>query len=671
MNRTLRAFIAVVLVGIITFSAISICQSIGRSIRLDITDQKLYTLSDGTKAILAGINQPLKLKLYYTRTAVRKAADPMRYYNNYYHFVKALLEEYVQASDGMIKLELIDPLPFSDEEVDALRYGLKRFPITREENFFFGLVVQTGYGVVKTIPFFTPNRDTFVEYDISALIDSAISRGKKRLGVLSSLPVMGEDVSGFMAQMMRMQGQQPPEAWQIVKQLEEKYTVSEVEKETDEITDVDILLVIHPKELPEKTLFAIDQFVLKGGRAIICVDPYCFEDKPEPFANQAERFARSRGSDLNVLMRSWGVEMPENTFAGDREMAVWAQVRENARPSPIIGYLNLTDEAFSSENVITANLNQVRLLFPGVLRKTARPERSGGEPNHFVPLLKTTDRGNSWSIEGAYELASLDPERLMEKFVDGSEPVVMGYLVTGRFKSAFPDGIEIKQDSEEGEADTEEKEGSTEGGDAGEKVTKVTKVTGLAEAEDDCAVVIFSDVDFISDLIAYQRAFLGMQVAVDNNSDLLLNAVDELGGSSELIGIRSRGNFQRPFEVVERIRAEAEKETADAEAGINAEIAGFQEELQKIASVGESGDEKLVEASILEKKKDLELKIRQAQRRLRQVQMKRRERIDALGNTLRNINMLLAPSVILVIAVIMHVRRRVMHRHYVSHASDA
>lgn len=663
MNRTVRAVIAVIFVGVIVFSAVSVCQTIGRTLRMDITDQKLYTLSQGTGAILGKLNQPLKLKLYFTKTATRKATDQIRYYNNYYYFVKTLLEEYVRAGHGMINLEIIDPRPFSDEEEDALRYGLKRFPITEEENFFFGLVLETGFGTVKSIPFFTPNRDTFVEYDISQLIGVAIMREKKRIGILSSLPVMGEEVSGFMAQMMRMQGQQPGPPWQIVQYLKQKYKVTEIKTDVDDIKDIDILLVIHPKKLSDKTLFAIDQFVLKGGPTVVCVDPHCFADKPDPFANQTQRLVRSQGSDLNKLLRTWGVEMPENTFAGDRSLALLAQVRQNSRPEKIIGYLNLTGQCFNSDNVVTADLNEVKFLFPGVLRRvTSAEDKKGEAQNKFVPLLRTTNHGNSWSVDGPYELLVLDSEKMMNKFVDGSKPVVMSYLVTGRFKSAFPEGVEEKHEEEKGQEEKDQ---------ADEEKKATTRLTGLTEASAPCAVALFSDVDFITDMMAFSKAFFGIAVALDNNSDMLLNTIDDLSGSRELIGLRSRGNYRRPFLRVEEIRKQAEKETAAEEARINAEIAGFQSQLNRILASAKKGEEKLIEASILEKKKELNLKIHRAKRQLRQIQMKRREKIDALGNTLQNLNTVLAPAVILLLAVILSVRQRVLRRRYISHASDA
>ncbi len=225
MNRTIRAIIGAVCILVIVFSAISICQNIGKSWKADVTDQKLYTLSDGTKAILAKLHQKVVIKLYYAKTAALKGPDQIKFFNNYYEFVKSLLEEYVGAAKGMVELQVIDPRPFSQDEVDALQFGLKRFSITEEESFFFGLVVRTPFGVEKAIPFFSPDRQNFVEYDISYLIDTAITRQKKRIGIMSSLPVMGQDISPYMAQMMRMQNQRPQPPWTIVEHLRKKYEV--------------------------------------------------------------------------------------------------------------------------------------------------------------------------------------------------------------------------------------------------------------------------------------------------------------------------------------------------------------------------------------------------------------------------------------------------------------
>jgi ABC-type uncharacterized transport system involved in gliding motility auxiliary subunit len=673
MNRAIRAIIGAILVLVITFAAVSICQNLGGSLKADITGQKIYTLSAGTRAILAKLNQPINVKLYYAKTAALKAPDQIRYFNNYYEFVKALLQGYVADSKGMVKLEIIDPRPFSEDEVEALRYGLRRFAITEEENFFFGLVVQTEFGVEKVIPFFSPDRQNFVEYDISQLIDAAITRQKTRIGIMSSLPVMGQEVSPYMAQMMRLQGQQPPPPWTIVEQLRSKYEVSEVPTDANDINNVDVLLVIHPKDLPERTQFAIDQFVLKGGRTIVCVDPYCVVDQPDRMQMQMGRSV-SQSSNLPKLLRTWGLEMAENTFGGDRTLALMQ--RETRQK--IIGYLGLRPEwkCFNTDNVITANLNEVKLVFAGVLTEVTdvnqpaeKDEDKKGSANEIIrtPLLVTTDKGNTWKVTDPYELTFLDPSRLMQRFIDGTEPIAMSYMVTGRLKSSFPQGIEIEVES----TPDESKESSDQPEDPNKQKKTKKRITGLKEPTEQCAVVVFADVDFISDLpgVAYEPWFFGKRI-VGDNSALLLNTIDKLSGSSDLISIRSRGNFQRPFEVVDEIEKQAEAETGQERTRYTAEIVALKRQAQTIRDSADE-EEGVVGKSRLQKEREIQAKIAEATEQLRQVNMIRRERIEHLGNRLRNFNMLFCPTVILAVAVVLGVRRSVRKRHYISHASDA
>lgn len=652
MSRTIRAIIAITFVLVITFCAINISQNMGKSLKIDVTDQKLYTLSDGTRAILSKLNQPIKAKLYYAKTATLKAPDQIRHYNNYYQFVKSLLEEYANIAGDMIDLQIIDPRPFSEDEVEALRYGIQRFPITEQENFFFGLVIQTQFGVERTIPFFSPDRQNFLEYDISYLIDTAITRQKTRIGILSSLPVTGDDVSGYMAQMMQMQGKQPKPAWTFVDQLKQQYEVKKIAVNTDEIKDIDILLVIHPKDLTEKTLFAIDQFVVKGGRTIICVDPHCVVDQPDQQMAMQMRTVPAQNSQLDVLLRTWGLEIPKNTFVGDRSLAIKASLNPNQRPETIIGFMNLTQQCFNRDNVITANLNELKFLFAGALRELdLTDEQQNDNQIKRTALITTTNKGNSWEVKGSYEVMFLSAADLMKKFTEGTEPVAMGYLVTGKLKSSFPNGIKVEVKS-----------------DDDKKTTK--NITGLTEAVEDCAVVVFSDVDFISDMLAYNSFFFG-KVAAGDNSNLIMNAIESLSGSTDLISIRSRGNFRRPFIKVDEIEKQAETETNEKITTINAAITGFEDELNALSAQTKEGEKKVIGSTIISKVREIELKKHKARRQLREVQNKKRKKIEHLGNMLRNFNMLTAPSVILLIAIVLSIRRNVRKRHYISHASDS
>jgi ABC-type uncharacterized transport system involved in gliding motility auxiliary subunit len=482
--------------------------------------------------------------------------------------------------------------------------------------------------------------------------------------------------------MMQMQGQQPEPPWTIVEQLRKEYDVTTVGTDVNEINDVDILLVIHPKDLPEKTQFAIDQYVLKGGRAILCVDPHCITDRPQ--RNPMQMTVQDQSSNLERLLRTWGLEMPKNTFAGDRSLALAAAINRDQRPEKIIGYLSLTPECFNKESVVTTNLNQVRVLFAGVLKEidlAQKPEQAKGtDPNkpqeekqpaetpsiQRTPLIMTTATGNAWTVTNAYELMFPDPAKLMGRFVDGTEPVKMGYLVTGRFKSSFPEGIEVEVQAKDAEKDKESKDGDPN------KPKMVKKhVTGLTEATSDCAVIVFSDVDFISDQMAYATAFFGKMVAGDNSA-LLINAVEDLGGSGDLISIRSRGNYKRPFTVVDKVEQEAERESADEITLINAQIEGFNQKLQELVSSAKGEEQQAVVGdTIVQQKRALELKIHTAQRQLRAVQAKRRERIEQLGSTLEMINVASVPGVVMVIALVLGIWRGVRRRHYISHASDA
>jgi ABC-type uncharacterized transport system involved in gliding motility auxiliary subunit len=662
MNRTLQAFMGAILILVITFTAIHLCQDTGKALKWDITEQKIYTLSEGTKNILARLHQPIKVKLFYAKKASLKATDEIRFFNNYYEFVKALLEEYVHVSKGMLTLEIIDPRPYTKDEEEALRHGLKRFPITQEETFFFGLVIQTPFGVHKVIPFFSPDRQNFIEYDISYLIDTAITREKKRLGIMSSLAVMGDDVSDYMAKMMAYQGQQPKPSWVIVNHLREKYEVKSIPTDINDVNDidVDILMVVHPKDFSEKTLFAIDQFVLKGGRTIVFVDPHCWTDKPAQPQMQMQQ-PTNQSSNLEPLLHTWGLEMPENTFAGDRALAIPPRQRSER----LIGYMELTKECFNQDNPVTAELNQVRILFAGVLQKRDTPEPPSQEedtedttsPLTHIPLMSTTSHGNSWTVSSPYELAYPDASALMKKFTDGTSPVHMGYLISGRFPSSYPDGIEVQVDQ-------------PDPNDPNETLKVTQKITGLKQATEDCVVVVFSDVDFITDQMAYQRTFFG-NIVVGDNSSLLLNTLEDLGGSTDLIGIRSRGNFRRPFTVVDEIEQQAEKDTAQEVANLNAIIASHNQELQKIVSTAKEGEEEVVGSAIVQKRREIELKIHDAKRQLNEIKRQRLEKTERLGNKLRQANMLAAPAVILIVAILLGIRRSVRKRHYISHASDA
>ncbi|MBN2210906.1 MAG: Gldg family protein [Sedimentisphaerales bacterium] len=680
MHRLMRALLALFFTIVIIISAIVLMRHFMGAWRADLTEQKLYTLSGGSKAILARLNQPVTLKLYYAKTAAMKAPDMIRDYNNYAQFVEELLGEYVRAANGNIKLEVIDPRPFSQDEEDALKYRLQRHQITEEESFFFGLVVQTPFGVTKSIPFFAPDRKAFVEYDVSQLIDSAVRRQKQRIGVLSSLPVMGEDQTSYMAQMKRMQGQPLQEPWIFIQQLRQRYEVNEIKTDVEEINpeDVDVLLVIHPKEFSESTLFAIDQYLMKDGKIIVCVDPHAWVDQPDRMAQMSGQMPSS-SSNMPILLKTWGLEMKDDIFAGDRSLAITTSLSQNQRPGLVIGFLDLKPDmgCFNQESVITASLNDVVVMMAGALRRmevSASSDEKGNsveeaaakEALAYLPLWQTSNRGNTWSVSGPYELMMPNPARWLEQFSEGNEPVVMSYLVTGKFQSAFPNGIDVEVKTEE---NSETPDNGTEDTTKEEK-PKTKHLAGLTEVQEPGVVAVFADVDFISDMLAYQRTFFGAAARGDNAA-CLMNAVDSMAGSSDLIQIRSRGGFQRPFKKVDEIEAVAAKENEAELEKINAEIEGLQKELNEMASKAKSIQDIIAGAEKLQETRDIELKIHEAEMRRREVQLRKNEDIEALKSRLMWLNIASAPVGVLLIALILAVVRYTRRRSYISHSSDA
>jgi ABC-2 type transport system permease protein len=661
MNRMTKAILAIFFIAVITVSMVSITRQIGKSLRLDITDQKLYTLSDGTRQILDGLKQPITIKLFYSQAASMKAPDQIRFFSNYYEYVRAVLEEYVSQSKGMVKLEVIDPRPYSEEEMAAIRYGLKQFNISQEEKFFFGLVVQTQFGVTKIIEFFTPDRQNFVEYDISYLIDTAMTRQKSRVGILSSLPVVGDDTSGYMAYMMKMQGQQPRPAWGLAQQLKQKYEVSSIPADTETISGIDILMVIHPKKLPDKTLFAIDQYILNGGRAIIFVDPHCVIDRPSPQAQFDPQM--SMESNLEPLFKTWGIEMPSMTFAGDVALAETGAVSPNGRSEKILGILTLTkkEKCFNPDSPVTAMLNTITMMFPGVLKKLSAESKDNAPLGiQYAPLLKTTSKGNAWKVENIYELMNPDYAEFLRRFREGTEPVVMGYMLTGKFKSAFPEGVEFEEKSPQSDPKKTQQQPPVK-----------KKLTGIAQAKESCAVAVFADVDFISDIVAYRSHPLFGMMVVGDNSSLVLNTLDDLCGSTALMAVRSRGSYSRPFEKVDKIEEEAAARTAEKESEIQKQIKGFEQELNsKLASLDKNENE-LINKTILADKRDIELKLREAEKNLRDVKMSKVQQIEKLGLRLKNFCMLPGPVLVLVLAIGLGLRRSFKRRNYISHASDS
>jgi ABC-type uncharacterized transport system involved in gliding motility auxiliary subunit len=649
MSKTLRTVLAVLCVLVIALCAVLILQKAAGRARVDLTQDRLYALSDGTRHILAQLNQPVTLRLFYSRTAAMKGPEGIRYYNTYYLYVRDLLEEYARLANGRLRVEVVDPRRFTDEEEEAGQLGLKRFPLSDADVFFFGLVAKTEFGKVKVIPFFEPDRLDFVEYDVSKLISSVMLRDKKKVGVISSLEVAGADLSPYMMQMMRMQGREAPKPWTIVTSLRDTYEVQSLAKEIESVPPgIDFLMVVHPKELPKKTLFAIDQFVVKGGRLMVFVDPWCFLDVDRQRGPRGG-MDQKRSSELNDLLRGWGVEMDPDEIAVDRALAVRSALMPNQRPEPIYPFMQLKDESMNQGEVITAPLHDVKVLFAGVLRPVE------GKGVRVTPLLSTTATGNVWKPANPFELQYPNAEAIRRAVSDGTKPLTLACRLTGKFRTNFPEGIEIEDAPPP----------APEGADKPKEEPKKRKLDAVKEASADGTVLVFADVDMIADLLAYRDVFFGTAQSGDN-APLVFNALDFLAGSGDLIAIRSRGGFQRPFAVVDRIEREADAATADEVAAVNERIKQYQEKLGKLGAAAKEGNEKLIAGEALAERNKVQEDIRKAEKELRLLNARKRARIEDLGARLKTHNLVWAPAAVLAIAVALSVVRYIRARRYVA-----
>jgi len=660
MKAILRTILAVACIVTIAVCAALIFRKLVGRARVDLTERHIYTLSGGTRNILLKLNQPIKLKLYYSKTAAMKGPDWIREYNNYYLYVRDLLQEYADLSRGRLRLLTIDPKRYTDAEDAAIEEGLKKVPFGEDEFFFFGLVAETELGNRKVIPFFAPDRQEFVEYDVSKLIATVVRREKRRVGILSSLDVTGRDLSPYMMQMMRMQGRRPPQPWQVTADLREEYEVVRVAKDADSIDkDIDFLLVVHPKDLPEKTLFAIDQFVMHGGKLLVFVDPFSVADQPQRNPqNPMAAYQHQSASDLNRLLKGWGVEMEPDVVAADPGLAV--KVRGfDGRVVRMPIYLDLNQKSVNPDEVITANLHSVIMVTAGVLKTVKDTDAK------VTPLLTTTKDGATWKPANRFELMRPDAARITPALEPAGKPLMLACRITGKLKTNFPKGLTVEEteeeeDKEQQKGDDKAKEDKTDE-KAEQKKTKT--ITAVKESPEDATVVVFADVDMIADIVAYQQAFFGMTARGDNIA-ALFNALEFLSGTGDLIAIRSRGNFDRPFEKVLEIERSTDKATEEKIRSVQAEIDGFQAKLRDLNAKATKDNVELLESEAAAEQRKLQDALRKARKRLRELKAGKRAKIEALKARLRTHNLLWAPTVVLLIAVALAVARYAKALHY-------
>lgn len=615
-----------------------------RGLRFDLTQGGMYTLSDGSKNIVRDIPETVDLTLYFSQTVAKDAPG----WSQYAKQVRELLEEFVLNANGKIKLHVVDPEPFSENEDRAAAAGLQAVNAGNDK-LFFGLVAQvfppkvegessTAEPRTEVIEIFNPERQEMLEYDIAKLIYQVSQKGKPRIALLTSL-----EVSGGFDFMTR----QPSMPWAIMGQLQQLFEVVNLTGNEQEISadEYPLLLVIHPKNVSDAMQFAIDQYVLNGGHALIFVDPFAEQDK----AMSMEPSERS--SDLAKLFKAWGVEYDKSKFIGDAQLALQVGMGQGMPPVRHLGILQLSDQNIKRDDVMVGKLETVHYSTTGFLMPVKDAKTT------FEPVMQTSEYAMPIDISKLTMLQ--DPRTLMQGFAPTGEKYALAARVSGDVSTAFPEGAPKK-----------EAEAKDESGDAAEQKKEEAKDATPAEflkaSRKPINVLIVADTDMLSDRLWVQKhQFFGQQVMQPfaDNGDFLFNAVDILSGSADLSTIRGRGRFFRPFTVVKEMQREAEAEFQQVEESLNARLQDIEGKLAQLQQ--QQGEDGNVITLTPEMQADL-LKFQQEKlsirKQLREVQHQLNKDIDQLDFTLKLINIAGVPLLLtlLVIGIALVRRKRAL-----------
>ena len=605
----------------VLFLAVVMLSNVGlRGVRLDLTQNKLYTLSKGTQQVLGDLKEPVNLYFYFSRDAAAKQSPLLM---PYAARVREFLEEVSARAGGKIHLQVIDPQPFSDDEDRAAEFGLQSLH-PGGEALYFGLAGTNSTDGRSAIPTFTADREEFLEYDVAKLVQELGTPKKPVIGLLSSIGVQGQ---------YNPQTGQMGEPWPIYTQLQQLFAVRTLTADLDHIDkDVDVLMLIHPKQLAPKTLYAIDQFVMRGGRMLLLVDPNAGADlSGQDPRNPLAAAMANHSSDLQPLLTTWGVDYDATKVIGDLGRGL--EVRANTSTAPIrhIGILGLRHGDMDPKDVVTASLESINLATVGSL--AARP----GAKTTFEPLLLSSDSAEPLPAQRFNALS--DPAVLRDGFKSTGVRYTIAARITGPVDSAYPNGPPGDQ-----------------------KPSPGPPIAHLAKSTTPANIVVIADTDLLMDYLWVQtRELLGQRIAqaFANNGDLIANILDNLSGSSALISVRGRASFSRPFERIEALKRQADDR-------LRAKALELQTELQQTESkLTELQTKRNDQSSLmLSPEQEAEMKRFTAEKARVRKELRETERgldvdINRLGSRLKVINIAIAPLLVAVAGVvILSLRRR-------------
>jgi ABC-type uncharacterized transport system involved in gliding motility auxiliary subunit len=608
---------ALTLVGILFVGILLLANLLLRGAQLDLTADKLHSVSDGTQNIVKGLKEPVNLYLFFSE----RTATPMPQIKNHGVRVRELLETLVARSDGKLTLKVIDPQPFSEEEDRATELGISSVPVGASgDKLYLGIAATNSTDGKEAIPYLDYNLEEQVEYDVAKLIQRLSTAKKPVVGWLSSLPMQGD----FDMQTGR---QRPPQV--VYGQLEQLYTLRTLEPTLTSIEDdVNVLVLVHPKQLPPAALYAIDQYVLRGGHVLAFVDPNAQQDQAGADPNNPmAAMAADKSSDLGPLFKAWGIDYDPTQVVADLERGLVVPIREGEPPSQHIAVLGF-DGTSVTRDVVTAKLDAINMVTAGSLKAVA------GSKLKFEPLIHTSAQAGL--LPSSRFAMMSDPSSLRDGFKPSGQLVVAA-RVSGDATSAFADAPPP---------------GIAPGANALKASTKPINV------------VVVADTDFLGDYTWVQtRNFFGQMIAQPfaNNGELVWNAVDNLAGSADLISIRGRAAYKRPFERVDALRRNADAQFRSKEQELEERLRQTEEQLTKLQTAQPGGNEAILSpeaAAAIDRFQEQKLAIR---KELRAVKAGLETDIKALGMKLKLVNILVVPVVFTLLALLVgfwHKRRR-------------
>lgn len=604
-----------------------------RPLQLDLTENRLFTLSEGTREVLTSLTEPVTLRLYVSDHLI----DSSPFLGTYATRVRDLLENYARIAGGKINLEVISPSPFSAEEDRAVGFGLQG--ITVESNGdagYFGLAGSNSTDDIDVVPLFSPDREQFLEYDLTRLVHNLAQPKKPLVAMISDLPMNADPRRQFTP-------------WEVMKQIRQFFDVEFLGGDIAAIApEVDVLMIVHPRDLSPETLRAIDQYVLGGGRLLIFTDPHS-EVGAGQQAQQGLPASLNVGSAIEALYSAWGLEMGPDRIVGDARAARRVSFPSGGRTLTVdyLVWLSLLPENFNAGEPVTGQLNVINLSSAGILRPTE------GATTRFEPLITSSPESMAIDVDKVRHFPN--PAVLLQEFVPGGEGLVMAALVSGSAKSAFPDGP----------GDDEE----APGGDAG------------AETEGDgwlssgpINLIVVADTDVLGDdSWLRQASFLGQRMSypVADNANFVVNALDKLTGSEALMGLRGRDVSARPFTKVQDIRRRAETQYRATEQELMQKLGDIEKKIRGLeVSEGPEGVTLLLTP---EQQKEIEgarLEMIDVRGELREVQFALRQDIENLETRIRFLNVAAMPLLIAIAAVVLAGVQRARFRCHYSAASS-